>query len=105
MIWRSGGKLSFCNSYSGSSNSPIGGKFLSGIPGTETSLRETITSTAFPLPAKAALIRWIVVETPFTSSSVSVNHALFVFSNSGGRSPLSSMEASRRRSRGGVRKA
>src|SRR6266404_6350438 len=26
-----GGKLSFCSSYSGSSNSPIGGKFLIGI--------------------------------------------------------------------------
>ena len=105
MICRSGGKLSFCNSYSGNSNSPIGGKFLSGIPGTETSLRDTMTSTAFPFAARAPLMRWIVVETPFTSSSVSVNQARRVLRNSPGRSPRSNMEASRRRSRGGVRKA
>src|SRR6476660_5676206 len=72
---RIGGKLSFCSSYSGSSNSPIGLKFLIGISVMRISLREVTTIRSAPAFFAAAVILRIVVATPFTSSRVSVNQA------------------------------
>src|ERR1700682_656413 len=97
-----GGKLSFCSSYSGSSNSQIGGKFLIGILSILSSLREVTTINSFPAAAPAAVILRIVVATPFTSSSVSVNQARLRFCRDGGILPVISLKIRRNQVRDGA---
>ena len=104
-ICSTGGKLNRCNSYSGSSNSPIGSKFLSGTPWSATSDRQVTIVTSCPEATPAAAILRIVVATPFTSSSVSVNHARFLFPKNPGTRPARPCAVSRSHSRFGNRNA
>ena len=97
-----GGKLSRCSSYSGSSNSPIGRKFLIGISSTSSRRREVTTIDFTPAAMPAAVILRIVFATPFTSSSVSVNQARFRFCSTGGMAPVILEKISRNQRRDGA---
>ena len=101
-ICNTGGKHSFCSSYSGSSNSPMGWKLTSGIPVSVLLSRLVMTVSESPFSAVAAVIRRIVVATPFTSSSVSVNHARFVLRSAGAGSPMSDWQSSPSHARSGA---
>src|SRR6266481_4341817 len=90
VLCKIGGKLSFCSSYSGNSNSPIGLKFLIGMSSILRSLREVMTINSFPATAPAAVILRMVVATPLTSSSVSVNQARLLFCKASGIFPVNS---------------
>ena len=85
---RNGGKLSFCNSYSGISNSPTGGKFLIGMSVIESFEREVTTVRSAPAWPAACVIARMVRATPLTSSSVSVNHARFSLRSGCGTVPV-----------------
>ena len=52
-------------------------------------VREVTTVRSCPAATTAAVIFWMVVATPFTSSSVSVNHARLRLRNAGGWLPAS----------------
>ena len=97
-----GGKLSFCSSYSGSSNSPIGVKFLIGISAILISLREVMMVRSAPAARAAAVILRIVVATPLTSSSVSVNQARLLLRNTSGIAPVISWKTARSHLRDGA---
>src|SRR5439155_16922729 len=99
---RLGGKLSFCSSYSGNSNSPVALQFLIGMLLMFSSPRETTTTNSLLAAAPAAVILRIVVATPFTSSSVSVNHARLQFFSATGISPVNSLKMPRSHFREGA---
>src|SRR5882757_7711758 len=99
---RIGGKLSFGSAYSGSSNSPIGLKFLIGISVMRMSLREVTTVRSAPAFFAAAVILQMVVATPFTSSNVSVNQALLVLRKFSGMVPVISRKICRSHLRDGA---
>src|SRR5213075_583129 len=88
-------KLNFWSSYSGNSNSPMGGKFLMGILYVWRLLCEVTTVSSLPAAAPAAVILRIVVATPLTSSSVSVNQARLRCCNSIGVYPVNSEKIAR----------
>ena len=104
-IWSTGGKLRRWSSYSGNSNSPMGAKFFKGTPWSATSERQVTIVRSRPAATPAAVILRIVVATPFTSSSVSVNHARFLFFRKSGMPPERSRALERSQSRFGRRKA
>ena len=56
-----------------------------------SSFREVTTINSFPAAAPAAVIFRMVVATPFTSSSVSVNQARLLFCKAAGILPVNSL--------------
>jgi len=85
---RKGGKLSFCNSYSGISNSPTGEKFFDWMSVIESFERDVTTVRSAPAWRAACTMARIVRATPLTSSSVSVNHARFSLRKGWGTVPV-----------------
>jgi hypothetical protein len=80
----------------------MGGKFLIGILSILSSFRETTTIKSLPAFAPAATILRIVVATPLTSSSVSVNQARLRFCNAIGMVPVNSLKTRRNHFREGA---
>ncbi len=64
--------------------------------------RDVTTMSSFPLAAPAAVIFRMVVATPFTSSSVSVNQARLRFCKAIGISPVNSLKIARNHFREGA---